>query len=418
MSTLSAFPNPNASVGVSASVPNPAPDPDTIGFIAIQTNHTSPTLTITQTDPLALITSYSTTLDKDGIIQNNSGGTGFNLQSAQNISLTCPIGQTINVPNGNNISLTQGNYTSEYRQDGVQIAEFLAGNYTGNAQLFTSGGSAQMFVSGGNLATANTQYVRIETPFTGDASIEHSVVGTSRNLGISSTGNITMSADQQTFTTTNNSTPSVPAYTFTNTSAANSSHPVIRFNRPNVNSQVGDSLSVISTFANDAGGTNREWSRIQTKTENVSVSPANQDSTISFFTSVNGAVAEVFNLNGAQNENNMFRPLDMNNNEIRSNSGDMTLTTTASTGTGNITMSAKANVSINGTNCSVKSQSGVNVGAVYTNSGVSGIVELEATSILAITGTALQSATAGGNSGQHLRINLNGTFYKIKLEND
>jgi hypothetical protein len=28
------------------------------------------------------------------------------------------------------------------------------------------------------------------------------------------------------------------------------------------------------------------------------------------------------------------------------------------------------------------------------------------------------SPTAGGNTGDHLRINLNGTFYKIKLEAD
>jgi hypothetical protein len=37
---------------------------------------------------------------------------------------------------------------------------------------------------------------------------------------------------------------------------------------------------------------------------------------------------------------------------------------------------------------------------------------------LILTGTNLQSATHGGNSGQHLRIKLNGTYYKIKLEND
>jgi hypothetical protein len=126
-------------------------------------------------------------------------------------------------------------------------------------------------------------------------------------------------------------------------------------------------------------------------------------------------VSETFNFNGSQNENNSFRPLDMNNNEIRSNNGNLTLTTTASSGTGLITMAAKADVDITGTSCSMLSQSGVNVGAVYTNPGV---VELEASTILGFTGAALQSGTSGGNSGQHLRINLNGTFYKIKLEND
>jgi hypothetical protein len=36
---------------------------------------------------------------------------------------------------------------------------------------------------------------------------------------------------------------------------------------------------------------------------------------------------------------------------------------------------------------------------------------------LALTNATI-SPTAGGNSGNHLRINLNGTFYKIKLEAD
>jgi hypothetical protein len=37
---------------------------------------------------------------------------------------------------------------------------------------------------------------------------------------------------------------------------------------------------------------------------------------------------------------------------------------------------------------------------------------------LVLTGTNIQSATATGASGQYLRIKLNGTFYKILLEND
>ena len=41
-----------------------------------------------------------------------------------------------------------------------------------------------------------------------------------------------------------------------------------------------------------------------------------------------------------------------------------------------------------------------------------------ATGNLSFTGTNIQSATSGGNSGQHLRIKLNGTFYKIALQND
>jgi hypothetical protein len=37
---------------------------------------------------------------------------------------------------------------------------------------------------------------------------------------------------------------------------------------------------------------------------------------------------------------------------------------------------------------------------------------------LIFTGTNLQSATSGANTGQHLRIKLNGVYYKIRLEAD
>jgi hypothetical protein len=37
---------------------------------------------------------------------------------------------------------------------------------------------------------------------------------------------------------------------------------------------------------------------------------------------------------------------------------------------------------------------------------------------LILLGAGIESATSGGNSGQHLRIKLNGTFYKIALQND
>ena len=37
---------------------------------------------------------------------------------------------------------------------------------------------------------------------------------------------------------------------------------------------------------------------------------------------------------------------------------------------------------------------------------------------LIFNGNNIQSATSGGNSGQHLRIKLNGVYYKIALQQD
>jgi len=45
-------------------------------------------------------------------------------------------------------------------------------------------------------------------------------------------------------------------------------------------------------------------------------------------------------------------------------------------------------------------------------------IELSTTQDLKLTGASLQSVTSSGSASQYLRINLNGTFYKIALDND
>jgi hypothetical protein len=50
-----------------------------------------------------------------------------------------------------------------------------------------------------------------------------------------------------------------------------------------------------------------------------------------------------------------------------------------------------------------------------------GSVELRPNDVagdLIFTGTNLEFNTASGNSGKHLRIKVNGTYYKLRLEND
>jgi hypothetical protein len=92
-------------------------------------------------------------------------------------------------------------------------------------------------------------------------------------------------------------------------------------------------------------------------------------------------MAEVFNFNGSQNENNCFKPLDMNSNDIRTNTGDLTLSATASTGTGNINLTAKvvggkviSNSSVQlpstSTNIQVGTNVGPNVNTVISNQGI------------------------------------------------
>jgi hypothetical protein len=104
-------------------------------------------------------------------------------------------------------------------------------------------------------------------------------------------------------------------------------------------------VSRISTFAKNTSGVTFEYSRIQTQTENNST--GNEDGTLQIYNLVNGTLQQTFTFNGAQNENNSFRPLDMNANDIRTTTGNLVLTANSSTGIGNATLQSKSGAQIN-----------------------------------------------------------------------
>jgi hypothetical protein len=92
-------------------------------------------------------------------------------------------------------------------------------------------------------------------------------------------------------------------------------------------------MSVIGQTATVAS---QEFARIEVSSTNVG--GGNNDGSIDFWVSINGTISEVFRMNGADNDNNSFRPLDMNNNNITnvSNGGFNTIgATSCSIGTGN-----------------------------------------------------------------------------------
>lgn len=98
-------------------------------------------------------------------------------------------------------------------------------------------------------------------------------------------------------------------------------------------------ISRVSSFARNSASTQFEYSRIQTQTENNSV--GNEDGTLQIWNLVNGTLQMTFTFNGAQNENNSFRPLDMNGNEIRTTLGNVVIQGNVSTGNGEIQLISK-----------------------------------------------------------------------------
>ena len=414
---------------------------NTDGSVILSASTTNPIIQLSQTAPFA--TSYITTIDKDGIIQNNSGGNGFRCRSAQDIFLEPTNGQpnpqtgVIRIPNGNSINMSVDTYTTTYRKDGVGVRDtFAPSSYDGRADFTSTNGTSAVLLESEFIGTSKHS-LEVKTPIVGDAVIEHEVVsGASRNLVISSQGNITTtassggtatlsggtsgnasitcstgaviaSADTQVFASGLAGSVATPNFTMRNSNTGSATYPALKLDKSGVVAPVGGTISAISSWATDATSASREWSRIQTKTENTGA--GNQDATLQIFNSVNGVISETFNFNGAQNENNSFRPLDMNGNGIRSTSGDMIISTLPSSGTGSLSVQAKDYAQLGG------EQQYTNI---YNTNGNINLTAGGAASDLVLTCPNWESATASAFSGKYLRIKLNGVYYKISLQDD
>jgi hypothetical protein len=175
-----------------------------------------------------------------------------------------------------------------------------------------------------------------------------------------------------------------PNYIFSAASTT-SSYPAIKISRTWVNSSAGEVLGSISSFGRDSDGDEREWGRLQVCADNTTAS--NQDSTVSIFNSVNGVMTEAFSCSGGTSDNNSYQNLDMNGNAMVTSSGNLRVSTVASSTTGaSLILATKDNV-------------------VGSGQG------------LQLTGNTLISTTSGGSANAYLCLNINGSVYKIALLN-
>ena len=138
-------------------------------------------------------------------------------------------------------------------------------------------------------------------------------------------------------------------------------------------------------YAKNYLGTKTLFGKVESLITNSSAG-AGDDGALDFYTCVNGTSSLVMRLNGADNENNSYRPVDLNGNALKTSSGSMTIDTSGSSGTGSLTLATKD-------------------GTAGSGAG------------LLLTGNTLLSGSAGGNSGQHLCLTIGGTAYKIALLN-
>jgi hypothetical protein len=143
--------------------------------------------------------------------------------------------------------------------------------------------------------------------------------------------------------------------------------PSIKYSKTGKNAVAGDTIASQHYYANNSAGTSTEFAKIEASVRNTGV--GNDDGSIALSGLINGTMTEFFRVNGADSENNMFLPLDMNGQSIKSSSGNLGISTASSTGTGTITLTPKVAGNLIFQNLPT-SAVGLPTGAVWNNLGV------------------------------------------------
>ena len=128
-------------------------------------------------------------------------------------------------------------------------------------------------------------------------------------------------------------------------------------------------------------GKRRTFGKIES-TITTNTSPSNYDGALDFYSLINSNNQLVFRMNGADNENNSFRPLDLNGNTLKTSTGNLPIDATASIGGGQVTIAPKAgsNLAIGtaptGTNRTTINYDGTGIDLQNITTGFTGLVSL------------------------------------------
>jgi len=294
------------------------------------------------------------------------------------INNTVPSAPTIGVSNPCNATLALGvqNLTavngfdsSTINANGIDTTYLQAGVAGANADLNTNSGSAQLFMSSSDLAGGTSHLLQMVCPLTiGNADILHTTVGaTKRNMDIATEGSlgiysgittvvspptgsntgITINAGglagntrPTTITNSNVGGTALPLLTLNNTNAT-AGAVTIKTNKTSKNAATGDVLSSLQFNGKNFNGADTTFAKIECVA--TTATAGDTDGSIDFYTNINtvGNNQLVFRLNAADNENNTFRPFDLNGNALKTSSGNLTVDATASSGTGIINLNPK-----------------------------------------------------------------------------
>lgn len=234
----------------------------------------------------------------------------------------------------------------------------------------------------------------------------------------------------------------------------------------------GDVLFNQSVYGKDNGNTKQEYTRITHTIRDSSI--GGEDGSIEFSCFVNNAIQTFIQINGNENQVNCLRQLDMAGNSITSSVGRLDLVTTSGPGgdirlqpqadqdiqlfttgvSGGTLITASSGADATSVNTTYNSHAIQTTGSIThrttgssllalqsqgtggitidaNQTGGTGVLTAKGRTVtiatqdatagsgtgLLLTGNTLLNATAGGNSGQHLCLTINGSVYKIALLN-
>jgi hypothetical protein len=125
--------------------------------------------------------------------------------------------------------------------------------------------------------------------------------------------------------------------------------PSIELTKTGRNGEVNDVVGSVFFNALDSAGVERTFGKIESSIT-TTTAPLNHDGALDFYSLINGVNNLVFRLNGADNENNSFRPLDLNGYALKTSQTNLNIEATSSSGTGQIIITPKptSNLSVNG----------------------------------------------------------------------
>jgi len=359
----------------------------------------------------------------------------------QGITEDFPFGALHKGAFGMSATNTQGEISALYEDQTIGAVYQSAG-----ATICNSGG-ATCQISSSSISAGSSHLLRMECGQVGNALLEHTSVGSIKNLGVqsqgyieikntasnnnifcgsgglgiqlnatsgnlglnSTTGSVAVSATTgvsisagTTAGNTNSTTilnsgvggQANPTLTLTNTNATGSVATEIYKNKPTAGA-LGDVLHLQAVYGKDSTNAKQEYTRITHTVRDPT--GGSEDGSMEFACIRAGSINTFLQLNGVENEVNCLKNLDMGGNSINTNTGDMTITTATSTaGTGRLTLQSKERLELKADPAQAVLLSGNSI---------------------EISGGSVLSPSAGGASGQHLQLIINGTTYYVALLN-